>query len=83
MMTSISLRTRRQTIRTLPPALHDASARAIAPSLPPVFLMAAAVSIVAFLLTWLLREVPLRTTSRVTAGKELAGASSEETALET
>ncbi len=70
-------------VRTLPPALHDAYARAIAQSLHPVFLMAAGVSIVAFLLTWLLREVPLRTTSRVTAGRELAGASSEETALET
>jgi hypothetical protein len=29
-----------------------------------VFLVAAAVSIFAFLLTWLLQEVPLRTTTR-------------------
>jgi EmrB/QacA subfamily drug resistance transporter len=68
-------------VRSLPPRLHDAYARAIAESLHPVFLTAAAVSIFAFLLTWLLREVPLRTSSRLTSGEELAGASSEETAL--
>jgi len=68
-------------VRTFPPRLHDAYARSIAESLHPVFLTAAVVSVVAFLLTWFLREVPLRTTSRVTAGEELAGASSEETAL--
>ena len=39
------------------------------------------IAVVAFVLTWLLREVPLRTTSRATAGSELEGASSEETAV--
>jgi len=68
-------------VRTLPPALHDAYVRAIAASLHPVFVTAAVIAVVAFLLTWLLREEPLRTTSRVTAGEQLAGASSEETAL--
>ena len=67
-------------VRTLPPRLHDAYARAIAASLHPVFVTAAVIAVVAFLLTWLLREVPLRTTSRATAGEELAGAASEETA---
>ncbi len=68
-------------VRTLPPRLHDAYARAIAESLHPVFVTAAVIAVVAFLLTWLLREVPLRTTSRATAGEGLAGAASEETAL--
>ena len=36
---------------------------AFAAALRPVFLVAAAVSLVAFLLTWLLREVPLRQTA--------------------
>ena len=71
-------------IKRLPPKLHDAYAHAVAASLHPVFVTAAVLSIVAFVLTWLLREIPLRTTSRATAGEELeelAGASSEETAV--
>ena len=71
-------------IKRLPPKLHDAYAHAVAASLHPVFVTAAVLSVVAFLLTWLLREIPLRTTSRATAGEELeelAGASSEETAI--
>jgi drug resistance transporter, EmrB/QacA subfamily len=71
-------------IKRLPPKLHDAYAHAVAASLHPVFVTAAVLSVVAFLLTWLLREIPLRTTSRATAGEELeelAGAFSEETAV--
>jgi EmrB/QacA subfamily drug resistance transporter len=71
-------------IKRLPPKLHDAYAHAVAASLHPVFVTAAVLSVVGFLLTWLLREIPLRTTSRATAGEELeelAGASSEETAV--
>ena len=71
-------------IKRLPPKLHDAYDHAVAASLHPVFVTAAVLAIVAFLLTWLLREIPLRTTSRATAGEELeefAGASSEETAV--
>jgi EmrB/QacA subfamily drug resistance transporter len=68
-------------VRTLPPRLHDAYARAIAESLHPVFLTAAVIAVIAFFLTWLLKDVPLRTTSRATQGGALAGATSEETAL--
>jgi EmrB/QacA subfamily drug resistance transporter len=68
-------------VRTLPPRVHDAYARAIAGSLHPVFVTAAVLSVLAFLLTWLLREVPLRTTSRATHTRDLAAAASEETAL--
>jgi len=53
-------------IRSLPAALHAPFVAAFAASLQPVFAVAAGISLVAFLLTWLLRDVPLRTT-RATA----------------
>jgi EmrB/QacA subfamily drug resistance transporter len=68
-------------VHKLPPALHDAYVHAVAASLHPVFVSAAVIAVGAFLLTWLLRDVPLRTSSRATAGSELAGAASEETSL--
>ncbi len=49
-------------IRHLPAPVHDAYVTAFAASLRPVFLVAAAIGVTAFALTWLLREVPLRTT---------------------
>jgi len=48
-------------IKQLPPAAHAAFSEAFSAALHPVFLTAAAVSLIAFALTWLLREVPLRT----------------------
>ena len=59
-----------EAIQHLPPALHDAYVHAFAVSLRPVFLVGAGVGVVAFLLTWLLREVPLRKT---TGAGETAG----------
>jgi EmrB/QacA subfamily drug resistance transporter len=47
-------------IRHLPPAQHQAFADAVATALHPVFLVAGGVSLLAFALTWLLREVPLQ-----------------------
>jgi EmrB/QacA subfamily drug resistance transporter len=52
-------------IKSLPPAQHQAFADAVATALHPVFLVAGAVSILAFALTWLLREVPLRGSTQV------------------
>ncbi len=46
----------------IPPALHHAYAAAVAAALRPVFLTAAAITLLAFALSWLLREVPLRKT---------------------
>jgi predicted MFS family arabinose efflux permease len=69
-------------VHKLPPALHDVYVRAVAASLHPVFVVAAGIAVAAFLLTWLLRDVPLRTSSRAASGSELAGAASEETALQ-
>ncbi|HEU0337161.1 MAG TPA: MFS transporter [Gaiellaceae bacterium] len=48
----------------LPPAVREPYVDAFAAALTPVFAVAAAAAAVAFALTWLLREVPLRTTSR-------------------
>ena len=51
-------------IKHLPAALHDLYVTALTDSLQPVFLTAAAIAVFAFVLTWFLREVPLRTSSR-------------------
>jgi EmrB/QacA subfamily drug resistance transporter len=49
-----------EVVRQLPPAIHHTYVSAFAASLEPVFLVGAAVGVAAFLLTWLLREMPLR-----------------------
>ena len=48
----------------LPGPVHDAYLAGFAGALTTVFLVAAAISVLAFALTWLIREVPLRTTLR-------------------
>jgi EmrB/QacA subfamily drug resistance transporter len=48
----------------LPAAVHQPYVAAFAAALQPVFLTATAVSLVGFLLTWLLRELPLRQSAR-------------------
>jgi EmrB/QacA subfamily drug resistance transporter len=50
-------------IAHLPPAIHEPYLQAFVAALQPIFLAAAVISVVAFALTWLLREVPLRTRS--------------------
>jgi MFS family permease len=47
-------------IRALPPDVRSLFEQAFAAALHPVFLMAAAVSLVAFALTWLIPALPLR-----------------------
>ena len=49
-----------EAIKHLPPPVHSAYVHAFAQSLHPMFEVAAAISVVAFGLTWLLKEVPLR-----------------------
>jgi EmrB/QacA subfamily drug resistance transporter len=66
-------------VRQLPPALHRAYVDAIAASLHPIFVVASVIAVVAFLLTWLLREVPLRASTRALNGEEFKGAASAET----
>jgi EmrB/QacA subfamily drug resistance transporter len=48
----------------LPAAVHQPYVAAFAAALQPVFLTATGVSLVGFLLTWLLRELPLRQSAR-------------------
>ena len=54
-------------IKHLPPQVHAAYVDAVSVALHPVFLVGAAIGFVAFGLTWMLREVPLRTTSKAAA----------------
>jgi hypothetical protein len=49
-------------VRHLPAAIHDTYVTAFAHSLTPVFLVTAVIGLVAFALSWFLREVPLRKT---------------------
>lgn len=49
-------------IAHLPPAVHEPYVQAFVSALQPIFLAAAVISAFAFALTWLLREIPLRTT---------------------
>jgi EmrB/QacA subfamily drug resistance transporter len=65
-----------ETVRHLPPALHETYVHAVSLALHPVFLIAAAVGAAAFALTWLLREVPLRT------GREVGESAGETFGLE-
>jgi hypothetical protein len=57
-------------VKDLPPAVHVPYVEAFASSLRPVFLMAAGISLLAFGLTWLLREVPLREKTRLESAAE-------------
>jgi EmrB/QacA subfamily drug resistance transporter len=62
-------------LKRLPRAAHAAYVTAITDALHPVFLAAAGAAVLAFALTWLLREVPLRsTTSAPDVGAGLDGA---------
>jgi MFS family permease len=65
-------------IRSLPPQAHDVYVHAVAAALHPVFVVAAVISGVSFLLTFLLREVPLRSSTRPLAGEDLAGVATVE-----
>ncbi len=51
-------------VAALPGPVHDAYLEGFASALTTVFLVAALISALAFALTWLIREVPLRTTVR-------------------
>ena len=51
-------------VAALPPPLHEGYVTAFAHALAPVFLVAAGVAVLAFLLTWFLEEAPLRQTAK-------------------
>ena len=52
-----------EVVGQLPPAIDAPYVNAVAAALQPVFLTAMAITFLAFLLTWLLRELPLRSTT--------------------
>jgi EmrB/QacA subfamily drug resistance transporter len=54
-------------VKALPPHVHTLYIHAFSNALHPMFLVGAVVSGVAFLLTWFLREVPLRRTTETAA----------------
>jgi EmrB/QacA subfamily drug resistance transporter len=68
-------------LKQLPDAVRAAYATAITMALHPVFLTAAAAAVVAFLLTWLLRDVPLRTTTQAPQVGEGFHAAHDDSAL--
>ena len=61
----------------LPPAIHAVYTTAVAVALHPVFVTASAVMVVAFGLSWLLRDVPLRETAGSAGGGESSAAARE------
>jgi EmrB/QacA subfamily drug resistance transporter len=68
------------TIRHLPSGVHGAVVDAYALALHPVFLAAAGISVIAFALTWLVRDQPLRTHPQ--AGDALPPPRDEQTVAE-
>ncbi len=58
-------------VKKLPPAIREDVQHAFSLALHPVFLYALPVAFVAFVLSWFLKEVPLRTTSSVGIGEGL------------
>ena len=52
----------------LPPAIHDAYVQAFTHAIERVFIVAAAVGVVAFLLSWLIEQRPLRETVTASTG---------------
>jgi MFS family permease len=52
-----------EVVQQLPTAVREPYVAAFAAALQPVFVTAAGISLIAFALTWLLREVPLRQTA--------------------
>jgi EmrB/QacA subfamily drug resistance transporter len=77
--TSIPAGTNPAAVKHLPSAVRTAYVDAVTQSLHPIFYAGAGISLVAFGLTWLLREVPLRATTRVRdSGRGLEAASQDD-----
>jgi len=72
--------------KALPPAVHDDFLHAFANALHGVFLFGMALAVVPFVLSWFLKEVPLRTTlnrsAEVSAEQEPSGGATPEEIVE-
>jgi MFS family permease len=71
--TSIPTSANPAVVRHLPPALHAPYVHAVAVSLQPVFLTAAVITLIGFLISWFLRELPLREREPAAAGTPETG----------
>jgi hypothetical protein len=70
-----------EVVKHLPAAIHTPYIQAFASALQPVFLTATGVALLAFLLSWLLRELALRSTTATSgAGAPVAGPKAAVTA---
>ncbi len=69
-----SIRITPEQAKHLPAATHDAFLGAFAHSLHGVFLWGAIIAVIPFVLSWLLEEVPLRTTLGESPDRETSGA---------
>ncbi len=68
-----------EVIKRLPPSLHDAYVGAVTSALHPIFEIGALVAAMAFLLAWLLHDVPLRATAHAAEGsRTLEGARGDD-----
>jgi len=69
-------------LKTLPAAVRADVQHAFSLALHPVFLSAVPIALVAFVLSWFLREVPLRATSSVGIGEGVGAAPPERSSAE-
>ena len=69
-------------LKTLPAAIRADVQHAFSLALHPVFLSAIPVALVAFVLSWFLREVPLRATSSAGIGEGLGAAPPERSSVD-
>src|SRR5262249_22320891 len=60
-------------VRNLPPTLHTAYIDSVSAALHPVFVTAAVIAGFSFLLSWTLKEIPLRSANRPLSGDDPAG----------
>jgi DNA-binding MarR family transcriptional regulator len=69
-------------LKTLPAAVRSDVLHAYSLALHPVFLFAIPVALVAFVLSWFLREVPLRATNSAGIGEGLGAAAPERSSVD-
>jgi EmrB/QacA subfamily drug resistance transporter len=78
---SIPSGTNPEAVKHLPPTVRSAYVTSVTESLHPIFYAGAAIALVAFALTWLLREIPLRATARVPDSRRGLGAATDDDSL--
>jgi EmrB/QacA subfamily drug resistance transporter len=72
-----------EVVKHLPPPVRHAYIEAVTLSLHPLFLTAAAITVLAFVLTWFLREIPLRASARTPEPGRVLEPATDDDALRT